>query len=137
MSSSFARPSCTLLITANSAVLCSVSFSNRVVSSNNRAFSNATVMLLPRVVSKRTSASEKASSSSIFCRLITPVGSPPAIMGTNTTDFEAAPAITTLPYSWVCFSISLLINNGWQCSTTHFLKPMSGLGGNRVRSPFS
>ena len=51
------------------AVCCSVSFSRRLVSSNNRAFSRATLMLLARVSSNRISDSLKAFSVSTFCRL--------------------------------------------------------------------
>ena len=45
-----------LLITASSALRCSVSFSRRCVSSNRRAFSSATPMLATIVCSSRTSA---------------------------------------------------------------------------------
>ncbi len=54
-SSSAAMPSWMLLITANSAARCSVSFSSRCVSSKSRAFSSATLMLLASVSSSRTS----------------------------------------------------------------------------------
>ena len=43
--SSAAMPCWMLLITASSALRCSVSFSSRCVSSNRRAFSSATLML--------------------------------------------------------------------------------------------
>ncbi len=46
-----------LLITASSALRCSVSFSSRCVSSKRRAFSSATPIVAPIVVSRRSSAS--------------------------------------------------------------------------------
>ena len=63
-SSSAAMPCWMLLITASSALRCSVSFSRRCVSSNRRAFSSATPMLAATVCSRRTSASPKAFSRS-------------------------------------------------------------------------
>ena len=137
ISGSFASPSCTLLITDNSAVRFSVSFNRRLVSSKSLALSKATLMLLPNVVSNLTSEVENAFSWSIFCKLITPVTSPLANMGTKTTDLDASPIITTLPSSRMCFSISVFITNDWPVSITCFLNPINGLGGNKVRSPLS
>ena len=54
-SSLAAMPCWMLLMTASSALRCSVSFSRRCVSSNRRAFSSATPMLAATVVSRRTS----------------------------------------------------------------------------------
>ena len=63
-SSSAARPCWMLLMTASSAVRCSVSLSRRCVSSKRRAFSSATPMLAASVSSSRTSDSPNAFSRS-------------------------------------------------------------------------
>ncbi len=52
-----AIPCWMLLMTASSALRCSVSFSSRCVSSNRRAFSSATPMLAAIVCRRRTSSS--------------------------------------------------------------------------------
>ena len=68
-SSDPAMPCWIVLITANSALRCSVSLSSRCVSSNRRAFSKATARLPVSVSSRRTSASVKASNRSTFWML--------------------------------------------------------------------
>src|SRR5205814_1177472 len=60
MLSSAASAACTLLMIANSALRCSVSFSSRCVSSNRRAFSSAVPSEAAIVVNNRTSASPNA-----------------------------------------------------------------------------
>ena len=137
MSSLDASPSCTLLMIPSSAVRCSVSFKRRFVSSNKRAFSNATLILLTSVLSNRTSESGNASSMSRFCKLITPLTSPLAIIGTITIDFAPSPIITAWSYFGLCWSRSLLMTRGFPVSITCFLNPLSGLRPNNVRSPFS
>ena len=59
-----ATPCWMLLMTASSALRCSVSFSRRCVSSNRRAFSSATPMLAATVLNSRTSDSPNAFSRS-------------------------------------------------------------------------
>ncbi len=97
--SSAAIPCWMLLITASSALRCSVSLSRRCVSANRRAFSSATAMLAARVCSKRTSDSSNASSRSKSESAIRPRTSPPATIGTSSADFstDCDPAMTKLP----------------------------------------
>ncbi len=70
-----AKPRCTSLMRASSAL-------RWRVSSNSRAFSSATLRLPAIVVRSRTSASLKACSRSMFCNVILPIASRPTMSGT-------------------------------------------------------
>ena len=72
---------------ASSELRCSLSFNSRCVSSNSRAFSSATLMLLASVCKSRTSDSVYACSRSVSIRLTIPRTWSPATIGTNTSDF--------------------------------------------------
>ena len=82
-----ARPRCTSLMSASSAL-------RWRVSSNSRAFSSATLRLPASVVRSRTSASLNACSRSMFWSEISPVARSPTRSGTKTEDLGASPAIT-------------------------------------------
>ena len=137
MSSSFANPSCTLLMTDNSAVRCSVSFNKRFVSSNRRALSKATLILLANVVSRLASLLENACSWSRFCRLMTPFTSLPVIMGTYTCDLGTSPIRISLPNSRMALSTFSLCRSNCFVSITCFRNPFTSRGPSNVLSPFS
>ena len=97
MSSCSARPRWTSLMIASSAARSSVSVSSRLVSSNRRAFSRATLRLAAIVVSSSTSASLNAASRSRFWSEITPRGSSPTTSGTHTADFGSSVPVLDVP----------------------------------------
>jgi len=71
-SSDLAIPCWMLLMTASSALRCSVSFNSRCVSSNSRALSSATPMLAATVLSSLISDAPNAFSRSKFSMSIVP-----------------------------------------------------------------
>ncbi len=100
MLSSAASADCTLLITASSALRCSVSLSNRCVSSNSRAFSRATPISPTIVCSNRISSGPKAYSRSKLSTTTTPTTRSPTMILAVTLESEhsvpgATPAAAT------------------------------------------
>ncbi len=86
-----------LLITASSALRCSVSFSRRCVSSKRRAFSSATPIDAATVCSRRSSDSPNAYSRSWFSRITPPSTRSLPMIGTNAMDLAASVPGSTVP----------------------------------------
>ena len=92
------RASPTSLTTASSAARSSASASSRFVSSNSRAFSSATPMLDAIVVSRRSSASLKASCR-VLSRIRIPMLRSPDLIGTPSQDSVTSPPRSRAPAS--------------------------------------
>ena len=130
MSSFEARPSCTLLMMASSAFLCSVSLSRRCVSSKRRAFSRATLKLPASVSSRRTSESVNAFSRRTSLNWINPRACSPTINGTSSVDFGLATSPTSMydPYRAATSSVTSLMSSVSPVRITWGPKPRSPRG---------